>query len=101
MTTGNSVLLYVCVLDRFVFHHKQYHGRDKMNISGHWEALLITVPLQQRDGLGVLESFLVAKKSSLNVYKTNQRFVIAENISGVLLFYLFGPTYALEWYSYI
>lgn len=61
---------------------------------------MITVPLRKRDGLSVFKSFLVAKKSSLNVYKTNQRFVIAENILEVL-FYLFGPTYALEWYSYI
>lgn len=56
------------------------------------------MPLRKRDGLVVLKSFLVAKKSSLKIYKTNQRFIIAENISGVL-FYLFG-SYALEWYSY-
>lgn len=53
MTIGNSILVCLYILDRFIFQRKQYYGPDIMNTSDSLRSLLILVLLQEREwGLG-------------------------------------------------
>lgn len=67
MTIERSILLCLCILDRFIFQYKQYYGQEIMNISDSLRTLWIIMHLQKVDGLSGLMSFLVAKKFSTNI----------------------------------